>query len=186
MAATRSFIALDVGSQRIGVAEADLLPAFRLGGSLTTAALSAGDLGSVVVRTISGGVTAPLFEGGALRARVEGQRAAADAALANYEGAVLQALQDVEDALNSIDAARDRESQLVIAEEAARRSVQLASARYQSGLIDFQSLLDAQRSLLATQESRLTARASRASAIVQLYKALGGGWPPESTMNEVR
>ena len=49
--------------------------------------------------------------------------------------------------------------------------------RYQSGLIDFQSLLEAERSLLSSRESRLNARAARSSASVQLYKALGGGWP---------
>ncbi len=169
---------------RIGVAEADLLPALRLGGSLDTTALSVGDLGSVLVRSVSGGITAPLFQGGALRARLEGQRASADAALASYEGAVLQALQDVEDALDSIDATRERETQLAIAEEAARRSLRLADTRYRTGLIDFQSLLDAQRSLLSTQESRLSARAARAAAAVQLYKALGGGWSPEGDTTE--
>jgi NodT family efflux transporter outer membrane factor (OMF) lipoprotein len=162
---------------RIGVAQAQLYPALRLGGSLSSAALSAGDLGSVVTRTLGGAITAPLFQGGALRAQVEGQRASADAALANYEGAVLQALEDVDNAFTAIDVAKEREAQLVIAEEAAQRSVALARVRYQSGLIDFESLLDAERSLLTSQDSRLSARAARATATVQLYKALGGGWP---------
>ena len=52
----------------------------------------------------------------------------------------------------------------------------IARSQYQAGLIDFQSLLEAERSLLTTEDSRATARASRAAALVQLYKALGGGW----------
>jgi outer membrane protein TolC len=129
------------------------------------------------VSAIGGSITVPLFQGGQLRARVEGQRAAADAALAAYESAVLRALEDVDNAMQAIVAAQEREQQLEVAQAAAERSVALARTRYQSGLIDFQSLLDAERSLLSTQESRLNARAARAGASVQLYKALGGGWP---------
>jgi multidrug efflux system outer membrane protein len=166
---------------RIGVAQADLYPALRLGGSLTSTSLAFGDLGGDLVSAIGGSITVPLFQGGQLRARVEGQRAAADAALAAYEGAVLRALEDVDNAMQAIVAAQEREQQLEIAQAAAERSVALARTRYQSGLIDFQSLLDAERSLLSTRESRLNARAARAGASVQLYKALGGGWPSPAT-----
>jgi multidrug efflux system outer membrane protein len=162
---------------RIGVAQAELYPALRLGGSLTSTALTFGDLGRDVVSAIGGSITVPLFQGGQLRARVEGQRATADAALAAYESAVLQALEDVDNAMQAIVAAQEREQQLDIAQAAAERSVALARSQYQSGLIDFQSLLEAERSLLSTREARLNARAARASASVQLYKALGGGWP---------
>jgi NodT family efflux transporter outer membrane factor (OMF) lipoprotein len=162
---------------RIGVAQAELYPALRLGGSLTSTSFTFGDLGRDLVSAIGGSITVPLFQGGQLRARVEGQRAAADAALAGYENAVLQALEDVDNAMQAIIAAQEREQQLEIAQAAAERSVALARTRYQSGLIDFQSLLDAERSLLSTRESRLNARAARAGASVQLYKALGGGWP---------
>ena len=79
--------------------------------------------------------------------------------------------------MQAIEVAREREQQLEIAQEAAGRSVALARAQYQSGLIDFQTLLEAERSLLTTRESRLNARAARSTATVQLYKALGGGWP---------
>jgi multidrug efflux system outer membrane protein len=161
----------------IGVAQAELYPALRLGGSLTSTSLSFGDLGRDFVSAVGGSISVPLFQGGQLRARVEGQRATADAALAAYQGAVLQALEDVDDAMQAIEAAREREQQLEIAQAAAGRSVALARAQYQSGLIDFQTLLEAERSLLTTRESRLNARAARATAAVQLYKALGGGWP---------
>jgi outer membrane protein, multidrug efflux system len=72
-----------------------------------------------------------------------------------------------------------REDAFLVAESAARNSAIYARDRYRSGLIDFQTLLEAERSLLSSQDSRTTARAARATASVQLYKALGGGWSPD-------
>jgi outer membrane protein TolC len=69
-----------------------------------------------------------------------------------------------------------QEAELLVAEDAASNAALLARSQYQAGLIDFQTLLDSERSLLATQDSRASARATRASSLVQLYKALGGGW----------
>jgi outer membrane protein, multidrug efflux system len=163
---------------RIGVAEAQLYPALRLTGSLTTSALSIGSLGSSVLGNLAAGITAPIFQGGQIRARIEGQKATADAALANYRGSVLQALEEVENALVSLDKAKVREASLATAEQAAQNSVAYARDRYAAGLTDFQTLLDAERSLLSSQDSRTSARADRATAAVQLYKALGGGWTP--------
>jgi len=161
---------------RIGVAEADLYPALRLSGSLSSSSTNFSGLGDNIISNLIGSITAPIFQGGQIRARIEQQRATADAALASYRGTVLTALEDVENALVSIDRTKARESELVTAEAAARESVSLAEAQYQSGLIDFQALLSTQQSLLSAQDSRTTARAARASASIQLFKALGGGW----------
>jgi multidrug efflux system outer membrane protein len=163
---------------RIGIAEAQLYPALRLTGSLSSNAFSLGGLGASIIGNLVGGVTAPIFQGGQIRAQIEGQRASADAALATYRGSVLRALEDVENALVSLDKAKARESQFILAETAARNAERYARLRYQSGLIDFQSLLEAQRSLLNAEDARTSARAARATANVQLYKALGGGWGP--------
>ncbi len=163
---------------KIGVAMAQLYPALRLTGSLSTNALSVGGLGASILGNIVGGVTAPIFQGGQIRARIEGQRASADAALSNYRGAVLRALEDVENALVTLDKTKLRENQLILAEQSASNALLYAKTRYQAGLIDFQVLLESQRSFLNAQDSRTSARAARANANVQLYKALGGGWSP--------
>ena len=163
---------------QVGVAEAQLYPALRFSGSLTSSSSDLGDLGSNILSSLVGSLAAPIFEGGQLRARVEQQQASADAALFTYKQTVLTALQDVENALVSIDRNKTREAQLAIAETAALQSEQLASTRYQAGLIDFQTLLNAQQSLLSAQDSHTVARAARAQASIQLYKALGGGWQP--------
>ncbi len=161
---------------RIGIREADLYPALRLTGSFGGASGSWSDVFDASVGSLVAGMTAPIFEGGRLRAAVEQQRAAAAAAFANYRGTVLVALEDTENALVAVSVTERRERELVIAEDAAGNAALLARSQYQAGLIDFQTLLDAERSLLLSQESRANARASRAAALVQLYKALGGGW----------
>ncbi len=172
-AAERSFAA-EVA--RIGVATAELYPALRLSGSIDGSDQSVGGVFGQSIGSLVAAISAPIFEGGQIRARIEGQRAAADAALAAYRSAVLTALEEVENALRGITAAEQRERALVVADEASRNATLLARLQYRSGLIDFQTLLDAERSLLSSQDSRASARAARATATVQLYKALGGGW----------
>jgi NodT family efflux transporter outer membrane factor (OMF) lipoprotein len=168
--------ALASATARIGVATADLYPALRLTGSILGSGASLGGLDDSVISNLVGSISAPIFQGGALRAQIENARGGADAALGSYRAAVLTALEDVENALTSNRNARRREVELANAEEASRNAAIYARSQYQAGLIDFQQLLDAERSLLSSQDGRSTARADRASATVQLYRALGGGW----------
>lgn len=161
---------------RIGVREADLLPALRLSGSFGGSGTAFRSITDDAIGTLVASITAPIFQGGRLRAALESQRASAAAALANYRGTVLSALEDTENALVSVGAAERREAELAVAEEAARNAATLARSQYQAGLIDFQSLLESERSLLSSEDGRASARAARASASIQLFKALGGGW----------
>ncbi|MDO4968814.1 MAG: TolC family protein, partial [Comamonadaceae bacterium] len=91
---------------------------------------------------------------------------------------VLTALQEVEDALVQLQGDKQRLVQLQVAEEAARNAQLLASQRYTSGLVDFQTVLDTQRTLLSSQDAVATVQAAIGSDYVRLYKALGGGWQP--------
>lgn len=170
--------ALAAETARIGVAEAQLYPSLRLSGSLSSSAFTLSDLGSAIAGNILGGITAPIFQGGQIRARIAGQRAATDAALADYRGTVLRALEDVENALLALDRTKARETDLGVAADAARSAAEYARLQYRTGLIDFGSLLDAERSLLSAEDGRTSARAARASALVQFFKAIGGGWTP--------
>jgi NodT family efflux transporter outer membrane factor (OMF) lipoprotein len=168
---------LEAAVIRIGVARADLYPALRLSGSIGTSGGTPGSLFSSILGNIAGGLTAPIFEGGTIRARIEQQRGSADIALANYRAAILTALQDTQNALVAVQTAREREAAFGRAEGSARETLLLAELRYRSGSVDFQVLLDAQRSLLSAQDSRQSARTAQSTAAVQLFKALGGGWP---------
>ncbi|MCC6172821.1 MAG: efflux transporter outer membrane subunit [Gammaproteobacteria bacterium] len=161
---------------RIGLRQADLYPALRLSGSFGGSATSVSQIRDAAFSTLAASLSAPLFQGGQLRAAVEGQRAAADAALYGYRQAVLLALEDVENALLALSSAERRRSELDIAATAAQNAVALARTQYRAGLIDFQSLLESERAVLSSEDSRVTARADQAAATVQLYKALGGGW----------
>jgi len=145
-------------------------------------ALSLGGLtsGSALVSVLLGSVSVPIFTGGALTAQVRAQEAAFDQARIAYEAVVLTALKEVEDALVSLSTSRERLATLRRAAEAARNASLLARYRYNSGLIDFQSVLQTQVTLLSVEDSVANAQAAIGVAHVQLYKALGGGWTPES------
>lgn len=164
----------------VGVAQAQLYPALRFSGSLDTSSGNLSNLGTNIIGSLLASLTAPIFQGGQLTARVEQQRATADAALSTYRQAVLVALQDVENALVAIDRTKKREVELARAETAATESARLANARYESGLIDFQTLLTAQATMLNAQDSHTAALAARANASIQLFKAIGGGWQPNA------
>ncbi|HEY5713104.1 MAG TPA: efflux transporter outer membrane subunit [Allosphingosinicella sp.] len=172
-AAERSLAA---ATARIGVAEAQLYPALRLTGNIGTSAFSLGGLFDAVTGGIFGGLTQSLFDGGRLRSQVRSQQAATDAALATYRQSVLTSLEDVENALQALKAARERQAQFAIALDAATNTAILARSQYRSGLIDFQILLDAERSLLSARDGVSSSRGDEAQALVQLYRALGGGW----------
>ncbi len=168
--------ALAAETARIGVEESALYPALQLTGSLGGSGGHIGDIASDAIGTIVGAISAPIFQGGAIRARIESQRAAAGIAYAQYRAAVLTALGDVENALVALAAANRSQVDLAAAAQAAGNARLYAASQYQAGLIDFQGLLDSERTLLSSQDALAASRGDRATALIQLYKALGGGW----------
>jgi NodT family efflux transporter outer membrane factor (OMF) lipoprotein len=163
---------------RIGQAQAARYPSFALSGSIGLEALSAGALGAsgAAAGSIAASAAAVIFDAGRLRQQVEAQSAVAEQALLGYEAAILAALEEVENALVSLDNSAQRAASLAAAAEAARNAALLARQRYESGLIDFVTVLDTQRSLLLIEETLAATQAQSASSLIQLYKALGGGW----------
>ncbi len=165
---------------RIGEATAALYPGFKLSGSIGWEAFSFGALGGgdSLTRSLLGSVAATLFDGGRIRQRIEIQNAVQEQALVNYEKTVLSALEEVENALVSHASSRRREQALREAADAAHNAVLMAHQRYSTGIIDFQKVLDTERTLLTVQDSLKTTEAESISALIRLYKALGGGWQP--------
>jgi multidrug efflux system outer membrane protein len=168
---------------RVSQAEAARMPNFQLGGSLGLYGLTLGALtsGSAGIGALLASVSMPVFDGGALRAQVRAQQAALDQAGSAYQTAILTALTEVEDALVALRGDRERQLSLQHAAEAAGNAAQLARLRFDSGLIDFQTVLDTQRTQLNAQESVAIASADLSSDYVRLYKALGGGWRPDGS-----
>jgi outer membrane protein, multidrug efflux system len=167
---------------RVVIADAARYPSFNLSGSLGLSSLTLGALtdGASLLKSVLASVSAPIFDGGATKAQVRAQEAALEQARANYQSAVLTALQDVEDALVAIQGDSERLVRLQAAASAAANAELLARQRYESGLIDFATVLGTQRTLLSAQDSVASTLASLSTDHVRLYKALGGGWVPDA------
>ena len=167
---------------RIGVAEALRYPSIGLTGGLGLASDDFSDLTDSDAKTwgIGGGLFAPIFNSGKLKAQAEGQRARTEQVMADYEAALLQALREVEDSLIAIrtyyaeNAARQRQA------TAARNAARLSRARYDGGVVDYLEVLDTERSLFNAELDQSVTLRQYLNSIIELYKALGGGWNPAS------
>ncbi|MDR7060368.1 MULTISPECIES: TolC family protein [unclassified Sphingopyxis] len=167
--------ALLADTARIGVARAQLLPLVRLTGNIGTSSFGIDNLFDIVTGGLFAGVSQLIFDGGRARAQVAGAEAAAKASLAAWEQAILGALEDVESAAVALTAARERVVLFGTALEAANNAALLARSQYQSGLIDFQTLLTAESQLLGARNALAASEAERANAFIVLNQALGGG-----------
>jgi len=167
---------------RIGVATAELYPSFSLTGSIGVEALSAHtfihNLGSRDGYSWSGGpgINWALFQGGAIRQNIKVQTALQEQALAKYETTVLTALEEVENALVAYADEQERADTLQQAAQAAQAAATFAEYDFRAGLVDFSSVLDAQRSQLSFQNQLAQSNGTVILNLVRLYKALGGGW----------
>jgi outer membrane protein, multidrug efflux system len=164
---------------RTARAAAAKYPSFNLAGSL---GLNIATGGVTALESLAGSVFQTLFDGGRIREQISVQTAVQEQAVLDYESIVLAALEDVENALVTFSNSRSRLAALDSAAGAAREAASLAQSRYQAGLTDFQSVLDTQRTLLSVQDSLVSSQADRTLAVIRLYKALGGGWSPASTL----
>jgi multidrug efflux system outer membrane protein len=169
---------LEAATARIGVATADLFPRFSLTGSFGRRSDAFEDLSSGASQLWAFGPSIhwPLFAGGRIRANIQVQNARQEQALTLYEKAVLNSLEDVENALVSYSREQERQRSLIEAVAANRRAVEIANSRYSGGLEDFLSVLDAQRSLYDSEDQLAQSEQAVAENVVKLYKALGGGW----------
>jgi NodT family efflux transporter outer membrane factor (OMF) lipoprotein len=133
-----------------------------------------------------GSITQTFFDRGRIRQQIEIQNAVQEQAVISYESTVLTALKDVENALVSFQNSRQRLQALNQASEAARNAARLAQNRYSAGLIDFQTVLDTERTALTIEDSVAQTQADRTTSLIQLYKALGGGWQADVTVVTAR
>jgi NodT family efflux transporter outer membrane factor (OMF) lipoprotein len=163
---------------RIGQETAALYPGFALSGSLGWKAFTFGALGTAdtLARSFSASIAQSIFDGGRIRSRINAQNAVQEQAVIAYEKSVLTALEDVENSLAAYANSRERLAALQQAASSARNAALLARQRYESGLIDFQSVLDTERTRLSSEDNLASAGMDELSALISLYKALGGGW----------
>jgi outer membrane protein, multidrug efflux system len=165
---------------RVGVATADMYPKLKLSGTIGLTAMNSGNLLSTGARNYSygPGISWPIFDAGVIRQNIEVSSAKQEQALQSYESAVLNALEEVENRLTAYVEEQHRRDALSEGAKASRKAFYLAKIKYETGLTDFSTLLDAERSLLTLEDELSTSDGKVTSNLVSLYKAMGGGWSP--------
>ena len=164
----------------IGAAEAARWPSLQLTGTLgfESAELSNLTESDADFWNVGANLLAPIFNAGRNKNRVEAEKARTEQALQGYLKTVQQALREVEDALVAVRTFRAendaRERQVI----AARSAATLSRARYDGGVTSYLEVLDIERSLFQSELAASQTRRQELTAIIQLYKALGGGWTP--------
>ena len=165
---------LKAANANIGAARAAFFPSISLTGSAGSASGALGDLFSNGTNSYSYGVrlNVPIFSGGANLAGLKSVKINRDIALAQYEKAIQSAFTEVAQALAVRARIDERLSARQAATDAARRSLSLSQARYQSGADSYLVLLDAQRTLYSSEQSLVSLRLAKASNLVALYRSV--------------
>ena len=177
---------LHAATASVGVAKADFYPRIGLKGRLGKEAFEIGDISSWDSRFFAVGPTVylPIFQGGQLIQRLVLNEARQKTAALNYRQTVLNAWHEVDDALDALVAQRNQHAELLVAYEQNKKALKVAERGYQEGSADYLSVLTAQRNLLSSETSLNTSATNATLALVNLYKAVGGGWSAGQT--EVR
>jgi multidrug efflux pump len=167
---------------RVGVADADLFPRVTFNGSVAFEAAHLSSVGKAGTDAYSFGprLSWAALDLGRVRARIRSSKAQADVALAQYEKTVLNALEETENALVDYGRTRARRDYLDVSAQSAAQAYSLAQRRYDGGMADFLSVLDAEKTQLEIQDQLAQSQTAAATTIVAVYKSLGGGWEIES------
>ena len=168
---------LAAATARIGVATAELYPQVTLGGSLGSSAGSIGNLFSNPVGFLLGPLISWSFSDHArARARVAGAEAGSQEALAQFDGTVLRSLEETETALSAYANALRRREALQAARNEAEVAAKIVRAQQREGQVDSLALLDAERTFAESEAQLADINGQVASAQINLFRALGGGW----------
>ena len=172
---------------RIGAAKADRFPKLTITGILGVASPQ---FSRLIANETAFGVAGPSIAGPLLNAQALGfQQKAVEAqarqALAQYEQSILVAFREVENALVAVRTAREQREAQAEQVESLRSAHRQATLRYKSGLANYLDVLIAQRNLFDAELSLTSTHRLHLVSVVQLYKALGGGWSPKDTAQQM-
>ncbi|HEY2819592.1 MAG TPA: efflux transporter outer membrane subunit [Candidatus Acidoferrum sp.] len=167
---------------QIGVAQAAYYPSFNLFGQAGWQSADITKLASIqsIFWAVGANVAEDIFTGGARRAQVQFARAGWDANVASYRQTVLSAYQEVQDELTALNVLSEAQQEQQQAVDAARRTLDISTSRYQGGLINYLDVVTAQQNLLQNEQQSAVIHGQRLVASVLLVKALGGGWDSSS------
>jgi|TARA_B100001059_G_scaffold130568_1_gene130579 multidrug efflux system outer membrane protein len=174
---------LAAATARIGVATADLFPRFTLGALLGSVVGSDGDLftAGAESRSVTLGIDWTFLDVEGVRARIAAADATGAERLAQYQQAVLLALEETENGLVRYRHAQERSRWLLASSEAAQAAVAQARLRYEQGYIEYFEVLDAEQQLTGVRSDLVQSRIETATAMVSVYRSLAGAPPvPEA------
>jgi multidrug efflux system outer membrane protein len=173
---------LIAANARIGVAKSLYFPTISLTGLFGFASTDLSNLfsGPAKVWSFAAPLTAPIFTGGAIRGQVKSAEAVQQQALVRYQQFIQTAFREVEDAL--IDQKRSRERLEIQSQQVLtlRNYARIARLRFDNGYTSYIEVLDAERSLFNAELSQAQTKGVLFQALVNLYKAMGGGWVVEA------
>jgi len=163
---------------RIGVAEAARWPSLSLTGALGFESSELSDLteSGSDFWNVGANILAPIFNAGRNRSRVEAERARTEQALLSYQQTVQRAFREVEDALVAVRTYRDEHAARQRQVKAALNAAKLSRARYNGGVTSYLEVLITEQSQFSAELAETQTLRLYFNAIIELYKALGGGW----------
>jgi NodT family efflux transporter outer membrane factor (OMF) lipoprotein len=138
------------------------------------------------IGSVGPALDAPILDFGALDAKIEIADYHAHELAAAYKQSILIAVQQVDEANASYQGFRQSVRSLDLALDAARQATKVATERYDRGLTDFLNVLDAERQQFTLEQQRAEVVRLAGDSFVALYKALGGGWPPNEIIPPIR
>ena len=167
---------LKAANAKVGVAYTSLFPQITLTARYGREDSELSDFLKAPYFYLGGKLLAPVFNAGSNRARLKAARAALEAETYSYQQTVLSAFKEVDNALTTFSKIRDMRESRARLEEAARSYMELANLQYINGVISYLDVLDAQRGYFDAQIGLNNAVRDELLSVVNLYKALGGGW----------
>lgn len=170
--------ALASQTARIGVATADLYPSFSITAALGLQSNQFGSWWNMSSRywNVVPGVSWPVLDWGRIRSNIQVADSRALQAMIVYEQVVLNSFEDVESALLQMVSEQQRYGALTRSVEASARAVRLAEDLYQTGNVDFRTVLDNQLILFTAEDQAVISQTLTLTSMIGLYKSLGGGW----------
>jgi multidrug efflux system outer membrane protein len=171
---------LIAANAQIGVAKAAFFPQVLLTGSAQVGASSVNSVtsGPFGLSGLGPSITVPIFNTGRTQAGVDSAEARREAAVLQYGQTIQTALREVSDAIVEYRKRREFRTQQQSLTESQRDAARLAKLRYRGGVTTYLEILDAERQLFTAELGLARAQRDELLTVVQLYKALGGGWQP--------
>ncbi len=176
--------ALIAANAKIGVAKAQYFPSISLTAALGSTSAELSDLftGPAQIWNFTVPITMPIFTAGAIRGQVKAAEAIREETLANYKKTIQSAFADVDDSLTGYQKITEQGAAQEKQVQALRNYRDLSYLRYENGYTDYLEVLDADSRLFDTELSYVQTKSNQAFAVVNIYKAMGGGWKTAETI----